>query len=148
KRKPQMSMIRAAVDKERHDLRVVTAGSTAGEVLGIYVDPEKKQGLKMEGIGVSGEQYKAMKETIADKTGLVLVSAPKGQGLTTTLYAILRAHDAFLSQVITIERGSDQDLEGITQNKLAHNAPAAEEQERVAWVVSQDPDVLMVSEVQ
>jgi len=148
KRKPQASTIRAGIDKERHDLRVITAGSTAGESVRIDVDPKKRQGLKLEEIGLAPDQYETFKASIAENQGLVLVSAPKGQGLTTTLYAILRAHDAFLSQVITIERGSDQDLEGITQNKLPTNAPTAEEQQKVEWVVSQDPDVLMVSEVQ
>ena len=49
---------------------------------------------------------------------MVLVVAPKGQGLTSLLYAILRGHDAFLEHIHTVERGPDIDLEGITQNKL------------------------------
>src|ERR1043165_7718404 len=89
-----------------------------------------------------------MQMSIAENTGLVLVDAPKGQGLTTLLYAILRAHDAFLSHIHTVERGTTQDLEGISQNKLPSSATPAEEQKMVSWVASQEPDVLMVSEVQ
>jgi len=148
KRKPQTATIRAAVDKDRHDLRVITAGSAAGEFVRIDVDPKKRQSLKIAELGFSPEQLESLQTSIQENQGLVLVSAPKGQGLTTTLYAILRAHDAFLSQVLTIERGADQDLEGITQNKLSHSATPAEEQQKVAWVTSQEPDVLMVSEVQ
>jgi type II secretory ATPase GspE/PulE/Tfp pilus assembly ATPase PilB-like protein len=148
KRKPQTAMIRASVDKDRHDLRVITAGSTAGEFVRIDVDPKKKQSLKLADLGLSPEQLETIQNSIAENQGLVLVSAPKGQGLTTTLYGILRGHDAFLSQIITVERGSDQDLEGITQNKLSHSATPAEEQQKVAWVTSQDPDVVMVSDVQ
>ena len=48
------------------------------------------------------------------------------------------------TRAITIERNSEQDLEGITQTKLAANANAADEIKQVDWVVSQQPDVLLV----
>jgi type II secretory ATPase GspE/PulE/Tfp pilus assembly ATPase PilB-like protein len=38
-------------------------------------------------------------------------------------------------------------MEGITQNKLAANVSGAEEAKQVEWVTSQEPDVLMMSEV-
>ena len=41
---------------------------------------------------------------IAKACGIVLVSAPKTQGLTADLYAILRTHDAFLQHIQTVER--------------------------------------------
>jgi type II secretory ATPase GspE/PulE/Tfp pilus assembly ATPase PilB-like protein len=76
-----------------------------------------------------------------------LVSAPKGQGLTALLYALIRNHDAFVYHVQTIERDPPIDLEGITQNKLASNAPAAEESKLAGWVVSNEPDVVMIGRI-
>jgi type II secretory ATPase GspE/PulE/Tfp pilus assembly ATPase PilB-like protein len=92
-------------------------------------------------------QLKTLTASIKENKGIVLVSAPKGQGLTTTLYAILRAHDAFLEHIHTIEGPSDTDLEGITQNRLPAGAPPAEEVKLINWVGSQEPEVLMVSNI-
>ena len=61
---------------------------------------------------------------------------------------MLRAHDAFLYHVHTVERGPEFDLEGVTQNALAANASPAEEAKQVNWVVSQEPDVLLVTSVE
>ncbi len=61
---------------------------------------------------------------------------------------MLRSHDAFLYHVHTIERLPEFDLEGVTQNALAANAPPAEEAKQVSWVVSQEPDVLLVSSIE
>jgi type II secretory ATPase GspE/PulE/Tfp pilus assembly ATPase PilB-like protein len=148
KRKPQTGNTKVSLNGEKRELRVTTAGSSAGESMVIQVDVKKRHSLKLEEVGMSREQYATMKESIAESGGLVLVAAPKGQGLTTFLYAILRAHDAFLQHILTVERNVDQELEGITQDKVPPGAAPGEEFKRVAWVISQEPAVLMVSDVQ
>ena len=40
------------------------------------------------------------------------------------------------------------DLEGITQNTLANNASGDEEAKQVSWVVSQEPDVIMITSIE
>ena len=67
---------------------------------------------------------------VADGSGVVLLAAPKMQGLTSLCYAVIRAHDAFIQHIHTIERGKEQDLEGITQNELAPNGPARKKPSR------------------
>jgi general secretion pathway protein E len=39
-------------------------------------------------------------------------------------------------------------LEGITQNKLAANASPAEEAKSTSWVISQEPDAIMISKIE
>jgi general secretion pathway protein E len=147
KRKPQRGTVKATIDGNKKELQLTTAGSAQGEFLTILVDPKKRHSLTLDDLGFDDSQLETMKGMIADKTGIVLVAAPKGTGLTTLLYAILRAHDAFLTHIHTIERGIDEDLEGITQNKIAASATPAEEHKQVAWVASQDPDVIMITEI-
>lgn len=79
---------------------------------------------------------------------MVLVAAPKGQGLTSTMYAILRAHDAFLTHILTVERAADQDLEGITQKSLPAGSSPAEEFKEVSWAYSQEPDVVAITSME
>ncbi len=68
--------------------------------------------------------------------------------MTSLCYATVRAHDAFLFHVHTIEHTPEFDLEGITQNALAANASPADEAKQVNWVVSQEPDVLLVTSLE
>ena len=89
-----------------------------------------------------------MQELITEPGGIVLVSAPKGQGLTSTLYGILRAHDAFLTHIHTVERAPEEDIEGITQNPIPANATPEEEFKQVSWVISQEPDMVVVTLVE
>ena len=148
RRKPQTGSMKVSLDGQKKDLQVLTAGSTAGEQLRASVDLKKKQQQRLEELGLSDEQLDVVKTVIEDNTGVVLVAAPKGQGLTTMLYAILRGHDAFLQHIQTIETDSTADLEGINQNKLPANAPAAEELKTVGWTISQEPDVIMISKIE
>jgi type II secretory ATPase GspE/PulE/Tfp pilus assembly ATPase PilB-like protein len=148
KRKPQSGSVKVSVNGKRHDLVVHTAGSSAGETMRIMVDAKRRHDFRLDTIGFNEHQREVIRETIANGAGLVLVAAPKGQGLTSMLYALLRGHDAFVEHIQTVEREPDQDLEGITQNALPPTPGPGEEAKQVDWAASQQPDVLMVSPVQ
>lgn len=148
RRKPQTANMKILVDKDKHELKVQTAGTTAGEYLRIIVDPKIRHAYKLDNLGLSDVQKKLIVDLVKDKHGVVLVSAPKGHGLTSLFYTILRSHDAFLEHAQTIERDQEQDIEGITQNSLAPNAAAGEELKMVDWIISQEPHVLGMSKVE
>jgi type II secretory ATPase GspE/PulE/Tfp pilus assembly ATPase PilB-like protein len=148
RRKPQVGKLRVSVDGQKHELQINTAGSAIGEQLRLTSDPKRRHERRLEDLGLFDDQLTAIKENIQSMQGIVLASAPKGHGLTSLLYALLRGHDAFLSHIVTVERAPENDLEGITQNRLSANAPPAEEAKGVNWVVSQQPDVVMVSSIE
>lgn len=146
RRKPQAGMVKVQIDGQRKELSVQTAGSTAGEVIRLLTDVKKLHTQRLEELGLTPEQLELL-QSERDQPGIVILSAPKDQGLTTLLYAVLRSHDAFLTHIHTIEREPDQDLEGITQNKLPANAPPQEEAKQTDWIISQEPEVLASAEV-
>jgi general secretion pathway protein E len=148
RRKPQVGTTKVLLDSRKRDLEIRTAGSTAGESVVIEVEPKKRHDFRIDELGLTDDQLNAVEEVIGTGEGIVLLSAPPGQGLTTLLYAVVRRHDAFLSHIQTVERDPKVDLEGISQNKLAANAPPAEEAKLVNWVCAQEPDVLMVDKVE
>src|SRR5688572_19910550 len=148
RRKPQSATMKVLVDGNKHELKVQTAGSTAGESLVVEINPKDRHELKIDQLGFTDEQLNAVRGIVTDLEGIVLVAAPRGQGLTTLEYAILRAHDAFLTHIQTVERSPQVELEGITQNALPSSASASEEAKQVNWVVSQEPEVIMVSHVE
>jgi type II secretory ATPase GspE/PulE/Tfp pilus assembly ATPase PilB-like protein len=148
KRKPQTGQMRVVIENKKHDVKVMSAGSTAGEAMRIEFDPKKKHDYAMAELGFTEDQLTAIRESIADNDGVVLISAPKGMGLTTLMYGVLRGHDAFLKHIQTVERDPQQELDGITQNKLAPNASAEEEFKTTDWVISQEPDIILVNKIE
>lgn len=147
-RKPQKGSIKATAAGKKRDIVVNVNGSSAGESLAMSVDPKTRHALRLEALGFTEIQEAAIRDSIEVRQGIVLLAAPKGQGLTTMSYGIIRAHDAFLTHIHTIERDATQDLEGITQNKLPPGAPPAEELKQVSWVASQEPDVLLMTSIE
>jgi len=146
KRKPQLGSLRIALDGKKRELQVQTAGSTAGEQLRAMVDVKKRHDHRLETLGMTDDQIELIIEMIRDNTGIVLLSAPKGHGLTSLEYAILRAHDAFLTHIQTIEADPDQDIEGVSQNKVPRQQ--GEPLKSVEWITSQEPDVLLVDRIE
>jgi general secretion pathway protein E len=114
----------------------------------IISEPKKRHGFALGALGFSPEQLEIVKSTIQDVQGLVLITTPPGHGLTALEYAILRAHDAFLQHILTIERTPEQEIEGVTQNTLPVSATPQEEAKQVNWVVSQEPDVVLMATVE
>jgi len=102
RRKPQSGKMKATFGGRRHELTIRTAGSTAGESLQVKVDPKGRHNLKIDELGFDDQQIDTISELIKDGGGIVLLSAPKGQGLTSLVYGVLRRHDAFLSHIQTI----------------------------------------------
>jgi type II secretory ATPase GspE/PulE/Tfp pilus assembly ATPase PilB-like protein len=147
RRKPQTGTFKAALDGKKYTIQMTAFGSAQGESLRLLTNPKDRQNFKLEGLGFTEDQLASIKGLL-DGGGLVLLGAPRGQGLTSLCYAMLRAHDAFLYHVHTIERAPEFDLEGVTQNALAANASPAEEAKQVNWVVSQEPDVLLVTSLE
>jgi len=146
RRKPQSGKVKVSVNGKKHELTVNTAGSSAGETMKILVDAKARHGFRLDALGFTARQLEVVTNIIKDGDGgVVLVAAPKSQGLTSTLYGIMRAHDAFIEHLQTIERDPSLDLEGINQNPLPETPPAGEEAKLTSWVVSQQPDVVMVA---
>jgi general secretion pathway protein E len=148
RRKPQRGTLKMGAEGKKTEFRLDTAGSTAGEFVRLLADPKTRHNFNLDTLGFTAEQKQTLKDLVQDRSGVVLVSAPKGMGLTSALYGILRGHDAFLEHIHTIERSPDVDLEGITQNKLAPNISPAEEHKQASWVMSQEPDIIMISKVE
>jgi type II secretory ATPase GspE/PulE/Tfp pilus assembly ATPase PilB-like protein len=147
-RKPQTGTMKFTIDGEKFDARVQTAGSTAGEYMRLLINPKNRHNFQLAQLGFTEAQLLTIKKGIDENQGVALLSTPKRMGLTSLMYGIIRGHDAFLKHIQTVERDPEEDLEGITQNKLPANAPAADEYKMVDWVISQEPDSILLNKVE
>ncbi len=114
KRKPQKGKFRARQEKTNTEWEVVTAGSTAGETLRLN-RITKEDALRIPDLGLAPDHVERMEHVKDNEQGLFLVTGPKKSGVTTTMYALIRNHDAFLNSINTIEKQIAAPLLNVTQ---------------------------------
>jgi len=118
RRKPQKGRFQIRRGKDDMPWEVTTAGSTAGEQVRLkHIEQETIS--KLDEIGLMPEQLEQFSQLRDVKQGVVIISGPRQSGVTTTLYSLLRNHDAFINSVNTLERQPSGDLQNITQNVYA-----------------------------
>ena len=140
RRRPQTGHISVDMGAVRADMKISVAGTTRGQRMQLRVLQEAVQ-TRLEDLGMSETLQSRLVQINASGRGLIIVSAPKGNGVTSTLYSLLRKHDAFMKQLVTLEALPSADLENITQVRYA----SPDEMPRhLARVLRQDPDVIMV----
>jgi type II secretory ATPase GspE/PulE/Tfp pilus assembly ATPase PilB-like protein len=140
--------LKLTIDGEKREAKVQSAGTTAGEFVRVMVNPAKRHARKLAELGLSDLQLEVVKALIQDRRGVVLLATPKGQGLTQLGYGLMRGHDAFMEHLQSVERDPPDTVEGVTPNPIPAAATPAEEAQKVDWVVSQDPDVILVDKVE
>ncbi len=115
KRKPQKGKFKIRQKKDDIPWEVMTAGSTAGEQ--IRLKPITQEGMaRLTEIGLMPEQEGMLSQFREIKQGVFIISGPRKTGITTTLYSLLRNHDAFINSINTLERQPSAQMPNITQN--------------------------------
>jgi type II secretory ATPase GspE/PulE/Tfp pilus assembly ATPase PilB-like protein len=147
RRRPQVGKIQALIPgaggKAKMEISIRTEGSTAGERLYLRVTSDEAK-LRLTEIGLSPVQLKRVEALLGEPKGLVIFSAPKRNGLTTTMYAALRSHDAFIQHLHTLEKSPLMDLENVTQNLFRGEGPTASYAQQLGTILRREPDVVMV----
>ncbi len=150
-RRPQSGRFKAAIgaggkgDKSV-DVEAKTSGSTTVERFILRIVSEESK-FRLPDIGLTPKQLPIMQELVKQPRGLIIVSGPKSNGLTSTLYALLREHDAFLQNIHTLEVSKDQEVENITQHVYDSQGGEVSYGKRLRSILRMEPDVCMVSDL-
>jgi len=146
KRKPQKGKFRIRCGEEDSEWEVITAGSTAGEQ--IQLKPITKLDMaKLADINLMPEQLEQLNKIREAKQGLFIISGLKKTGVTTTFYALLRNHDAFLNNINTLERRPSAELPNTTQNVFTlSDTGTTTYAKRLQTIVRMGPDVIGVAD--
>ena len=142
KRRPQTGKISMDVGAVRADMKVTAAGTTEGQRLGLKVMQEVAR-TNLNELGMPDEMRKRLEQLNAAKGGLIIVSGPRGNGVTSTLYSLLRKHDAFTQQLATLESTVVVEQENITQEPYKDQIDLAG---KLASRLRRDPDVVMIDQ--
>ena len=142
-RKPQEGRARAVVGGQTFELRVKTQGSVHGEQIAVRIIDLAGSRMALGDLGLSEEQVQALSEALAKRPGIVLVSAPKNSGLTTTLHACLRHFDRYINTVVAFEPHIDLEVENV-QHVVLSQEDGASAAEAVRGQLRLAPDVVAV----
>ena len=146
KRKPQKGTFTIAKAQELTEWEVTTAGSTAGEQMLIKLMTVKDT-AKLEEIGLMPDQFQQLSSFRGVKEGLFVVSGPKKSGATSTFYALLRNHDAFLNSINTLEKAPSSDLLNITQNVYSpSDSGTTTYGKKLEEIIRMGPDIVGVAD--
>lgn len=148
KRKPQQGRFRVVKDKEkRTEWQVNTSGSTAGEQIQLQ-KISAMVSLKVDDLGFNENQIEPIRALRKmEGGGLVIVSGPPKNGVTTTFYTMLANHDPFLNSINTLEKNPGARLENITQNTFAlSDSATATYSRRLQTLLRRGPDIMGVAD--
>ncbi len=147
KRKPQKGkfMIHRTKGHSYTYWEVATAGSTAGEQVRLK-QLTQESAARLSELGLMPEQYERLSKFREVKQGVFIISGPDKSGVTTTLYALLRNHDAFLNNINTLEKQPADQLPNITQNVFnLSDTGTTTFAKKLQTVVRMGPDIIGVA---
>ncbi len=146
KRKPQKGTFKVARGENYTEWEVTTAGSTAGEQVRLK-EISHEELPRLNEIGLMPEQYEQLSRFNEVKQGVFIISGPQRSGITTTLYAFLRNHDAFINHINTLERQASHNLPNITQTSFnLSDTGTTTFAKKLLTLVRTGPDVVGVGE--
>ncbi len=149
RRRPQTGTFRSRDAEGAQTVWTVrTSGSVNGERVVLAANEQGQWDMPLEQLGLTSEQLAEVKKLTADTKGLVLVCGPRGHGRTTTLYSLVRQHDAFTNSVQTLEVNSQAEMEGVTINRYDPRAGAEATYSKLLHsIMLKDPNIVLVSQI-
>lgn len=146
KRKPQVGKFKATIGAggkgdKTVEVEVKSAGSTQGERITFRMLSDESK-FQIGDIGLLKDQLDKFVEHKTAK-GVVLVTSPKSSGLTSSLYAMLRSHDAYMQNIHALEVAKLMDIENVTQHVFDSQGGTITYGKRLRSIIRTDPDVTM-----
>lgn len=126
----------------KHELGVLTFGSTQGRQMTLTIDPREQSSMPLAELGLLESQRKQLDDLLKFQGRIVIVASPSNNGLTSTLYTLLQRHDPYTTSVWTLEDRVPIELEGVTHETISPDISLAELKKKVEVVFRRDPQVL------
>jgi len=144
RRRRQRGACRVRGPEGRHDLTVITAGSSNGLTLRIEIDRQNQISRPFDQLGLLESQRAAFDPLLREEErhGIVLVSAPAGQGLRTSVLSMLARHDAYTSNIKSLEREVELELDGVDHVRYDATNREADYATQLQSILRRDPDVV------
>lgn len=146
KRLPQDGRIKIKIAEHFMDLRVSVIPTAFGERVVMRLLDKSSVLIRLEDLGLLGDDLDMMCGFIKRPNGIMLVTGPTGSGKTTTLYAALTRVNTPEKNIITIEDPIEYQLFGIGQIQVNPKIDLTFAG-GLRSILRQDPDIIMVGEI-
>jgi len=146
KRVPQDGRIALRVAGREVDIRVSTMPSSSGERVVLRLLDKQAGTIRLESLGMAGNDLKILRKLIYRPYGILLVTGPTGSGKSTTLYASLQEINDRSRNILTVEDPIEYNLPGIGQTQVNTKVDMTFARGLRA-ILRQDPDVVMIGEI-
>ena len=140
RRRPQQGRIAMELDGKQTDVELTTAGTTGGQRMQFSIVEEVVR-TDLEGLGLGGDLLERLRAIGDAGNGLLIVCSPPRNGMTSSLYALLRDQDAYVKQLVSLEAKTVVDLENVTQTEYGRDEDLPK---ALASAIRRDPDVIMI----
>ena len=146
KRKPQKGAFTVSKGTDNNEWEVKTAGSTVGEQVLLKLTTQKDI-TKLAELGLMPDQLEQLNSFQHLKQGLFIVTGPKKSGVTSTLYSLLRNHDAFINSINTLEKHPSSQIANITQHVFSPSDTGSTTYgKKLQEVIRMGPDIVGVAD--
>ncbi|MGJ8637682.1 MAG: ATPase, T2SS/T4P/T4SS family [Phycisphaerales bacterium] len=131
-------------------IKLNTSGSKSGMRLSMIFNPAQAVRRKVKDLGLLEPQLAMLKDWATEMEhagGVVLLSAPADNGRTTMSYSFMRLHDAYTSNIQSIEYEIEDALEGIKQIDWDSSEEGPDFATTVRSTLRRDPDIVSVCDL-
>jgi general secretion pathway protein E len=132
------------------DLKLNTSGSKSGMRMSLIFNPAQAVRRKASALGMLDQQLDMVKNWASELEhvgGVVLLCAPSDNGRTTMSYSIMKLHDAYTSNIQSIEYEIEDQLEGIKQIEWDASAEGPDFATTVRSTLRRDPDIVTICDL-
>jgi len=148
-RKTQVGQMQVTAPGSRHTLTVTATGTSKGQFIRIDVDEAERIIMPIDALGFIPDQRAVLQALVSpeNRHGIVLLTSPQGQGLTTTGLSILGQHDAYTSNIKVVERRTIKAIEGIDHVVWDPSNPDLDYATTLQSILRRDPDIVLAEAV-
>lgn len=143
---PQSSKMILRVGEERYQLNTLTFPNPHGESISIKIVNLSTFLRDLSDIGLTPEQYAMLRTTLDSTAGLLVISGPLMNGVSTTQYAMLKYLSNSNRKVMTLESPIFSNIKNIHQSEI-NPAVGFDFTTGLSSIVQSDPDVIFVSDI-
>lgn len=148
RRSAQTGVLDLKLVKEKFALTIQAQGIPTGERVLVRLEPEKVPFERLGDLGMRDKMIEQLRDELNREGALLVITAPKGEGLTTTWNVAMNAADRLVRDFQSFEQdgGAEPEIININPNYFGGETGLTMH-EIVRKVVLKEPDVLMFPEM-
>ncbi|TWT54180.1 putative type II secretion system protein E [Rubripirellula amarantea] len=134
--------------KDKFDLILQSQGVPTGERVLVRIDALKIPFERMSDLGMRDKMFEKLKERLDSESNIILITCPKGEGLTTTWTVALNAADRLVRDFQSFEDQGSPEPEIINISANFYGGDTGHtELSMLKKMILKEPDVLMFPEL-